>query len=57
MGMLYVAIFLHFLCSHVTSVFTVDNILNKVEKVNIRISTLLIQRSTTVVYNELSVSV
>ena len=31
MGMSYVAIFTKFLCSHFTSVFTVDNILNKVE--------------------------
>ena len=35
MGILYVAIFAHFLCSQSTSVFTVDNILNKVKKVKI----------------------
>ena len=36
MGMLHVAAnFSHFLCSHFTSVFTVDNILNKVKKVNL----------------------
>ena len=36
MGMLYAANFAHFLCSHFTSVFTVDTILNKGKKVNLR---------------------